>query len=249
MLQPTFARYIGIDYSGSGEPAALNPGVQVFMGDVISEPIAVHGSAGGKWSRKAAAEWLFEQMTQTEPVVVGIDHAFSFPLEKMGDASNWTDFLTTFRETWRTDERPVTKAAILQRYPDCGKLLRLTEQWTSSAKSVFNCNGPGVACSTFAGLPWLLRLRQQFGDRIFFWPFDGWHPPAGKHVVAEVYPSIFHNRYRQSGLRDDALDAYAVAKWFKEMDASGFLSRYFDPPLTVDQKELSRMEGWILGVT
>jgi hypothetical protein len=33
------------------------------------------------------------------------------------------------------------------------------------------------------------------GDRVHFWPFDGWQPSAGKAAVAEVYPSLFRNLY------------------------------------------------------
>ena len=32
--------------------------------------------------------------------------------------------------------------------------------------------------STHAGLPWLLQLRKQAGDRTHFWPFDGWRIPV-----------------------------------------------------------------------
>jgi len=53
--------------------------------------------------------------------------------------------------------------------------LRLYEQWTSSAKSVLRFDMQGsVAKSTHAGIPWLRFLRQRLGDKLFFWPFDGW---------------------------------------------------------------------------
>jgi len=127
--------------------------------------------------------------------------------------------------------------------------LRLADRWTSSAKSVFlfDVNG-SVAKSTHSGLPWLLRIREQCGASVFFWPFDGWDPPPGKHVIAEVYPSLFRNRYRDSGLEGDQLDAYAVATWMRDMAARGALDRYFRPPLTLAEKKTARLEGWILGV-
>jgi hypothetical protein len=249
MSQSAFGRYIGIDYSGRGEPTAGNSAIQVYEAGADSGPVAVHPVRTRDWSRAALGAWLVEQIKNSQRLIVGIDHAFSFPREKMGNCTTWTDFLVAFREEWRTDERRVTKAAISHAYPDCGKLLRLTEQWTSSAKSVFDCKGPGVACSTFAGLPWLLCIREQCGDRVFFWPFDGWEPPADKHVIAEVYPSLFHNRYRWSGLKGDALDAFSVAQWLKDMDGRRFLDRYFHPPLTEEQQKLAGVEGWILGVT
>jgi hypothetical protein len=74
--------------------------------------------------------------------------------------------------------------------------LRLCERWTSSAKSVFRFDVQGsVAKSTHAGILWLRFLCEQAGDPLFFWPFDGWQPPQGKSVIAEIYPSIFRNRY------------------------------------------------------
>ena len=58
------------------------------------------------------------------------------------------------------------------------RVYRLTEERAGSAKSVFHFDVPGtVAKSTHAGLPWLRYLRQKLGDRIHFWPFDGWEIP------------------------------------------------------------------------
>jgi hypothetical protein len=59
--------------------------------------------------------------------------------------------------------------------------LRLTEQWTATAKSVFLFDVQGsVAKSTFAGLPWLLYLRSWCKRPIHFWPFDGWGGSSGQ---------------------------------------------------------------------
>src|SRR5262249_54846432 len=43
--------------------------------------------------------------------------------------------------------------------------------------------------STHAGIPWLRFLRKNLGDRVHFWPFDGWKVPPGKSAVVEVYPA------------------------------------------------------------
>jgi hypothetical protein len=75
--------------------------------------------------------------------------------------------------------------------------LRLTERWTATAKSVFLFDVRGsVAKSTFAGLPWLLYLRNWCKRPIHFWPFDGWEIPEGKSVVAEVYPALWMRRFQ-----------------------------------------------------
>ena len=127
---------------------------------------------------------------------------------------------------------------------------RLCERWTSSAKSVFHfdCQGQ-VAKSTHAGIPWLLHLRQTIGDRVHFWPFDGWDVPEGKSVIAEVYPSVLRNRYDREGRTVDEQDAYSVARWLRETCERGVLERYLHPPLTDEEREVAELEGWILGVT
>lgn len=59
----------------------------------------------------------------------------------------------------------------------------------TGAKSVFHFDVQGsVAKSTHAGLPWLRYLRKKLGDRVHFWPFDGWDAPVYRSVIAEVYP-------------------------------------------------------------
>ena len=128
-------------------------------------------------------------------------------------------------------------------------MFRICERWTSSAKSVFRSNVQGqVAKSTHAGIPWLSRIRTETGDRVHFWPFDGWEIPPGKSAVVEVYPSIFRNRYPPDDRTSDEQDAYSTARWLKETCEHGFLERYLDPPLTDVGRQTAELEGWILGV-
>ncbi len=35
------------------------------------------------WTRRGIAEWLGEQIAQDIPTLVGIDHAFSFPMQRL----------------------------------------------------------------------------------------------------------------------------------------------------------------------
>lgn len=127
--------------------------------------------------------------------------------------------------------------------------LRLTECWTSSAKSVFQLDGQGsVGKSTHAGIPWLGWLRREAGDLLHFWPFDGWSPPEGKAVIAEVYPALFRHRYPRERRSGDEQDAYATALWLADMAARGALDDYFRPPLTPSEQAVAALEGWILGV-
>ncbi|MFM9078812.1 MAG: hypothetical protein ACKOTE_01540, partial [Opitutaceae bacterium] len=130
------------------------------------------------------------------------------------------------------------------------KWLRLTEQWTASAKSVFQFDVQGqVANSTHAGLPWLRYLRQKCGGKLHFWPFDGWDVPAGKSAVAEVYPSLWMKRFPAGDRDGDQQAAFAVAEWLRRADQNDSLARFLRPPLTPAEQTQAAIEGWILGVT
>jgi hypothetical protein len=216
------------------------------------------------WTRAEIALWLIGLATQGVPYIAGIDHGFSFPESyfKRYGLKSWPQFLDDFARHWPTDRDhvyvdSVRDGALASRgeAPPPGSRVgkssefRLCERWTSSAKSVFQFDVPGsVAKSTHAGIPWLRRIRDEVGDGVHFWPFDGWQPLAGKSVIAEVYPSIFRNRYPKERRTPDEQDAYATARWISESAARGALDRYFSPPLTLDERQVAELEGWILGV-
>ena len=107
--------------------------------------------------------------------------------------TSWPEFLDDSCEHWPTDQDHTYVDFIRDREegpPDrtgSNKDFRLTEKWTSSAKSVFQFDVQGsVAKSTHAGIPWLRHIRNDTGDKVHFWPFDGWDVPDGKSVVAEI---------------------------------------------------------------
>ena len=199
---PQFARYIGIDYSGAVTPESSCKGLRVYVveGSGTPEPTPPPPSLRRYWTRRGLAEWLCKELSADTPTIVGIDHAFSFPLayfEKYRLSSDWQDFLEDFHHHWPTDT-PHTYVCFIREDPSGRGLkrsgeaswLRVTERWTPTAKSVFLFDVQGsVAKSTFAGLPWLLYLRSWCKRPIHFWPFDGWEVPEGKSVVAEVYPA------------------------------------------------------------
>jgi hypothetical protein len=246
-----FQHYIGIDYSGAGKPTEAQKGIRVYTVSSGGTPTAP--PAPTRWSRVTLSDWLTERLGEPTPTIVGIDHAFSFPLPylKSHHLDSWDAFLQHFQTRWPTRRLRVRRNVNWKEFKvkNPRDSLRVTEQFTSSAKSVFNPNGPGVAFSTFAGLPWLADLRKRFFGKVHFWPFDGWEVPAGRSVVAEVYPALFRNRYDRLEKSGDAHDAYAVCRWLCETDAAGVLPRYFQPPLSEGQKRLAqRREGWILGV-
>jgi hypothetical protein len=77
-----FERYIGIDYSGAEVPTASLKGLRVYSARVGESPVEVPPppSARKYWTRRGLAEWLVERLGESEPTLVGIDHAFSFPI-------------------------------------------------------------------------------------------------------------------------------------------------------------------------
>lgn len=212
------------------------------------------------WTRRGIAEWLQDELSHPEPVLVGIDHAFSFPLRYFEEHHlplDWLAFLDDFQHHWPTGEDKTYVCFVSDGLRGNGKertgdpsWLRLTELWTPAAKSVFQFGVQGqVATSTHAGLPWLRFLRAQCGHKVHFWPFDGWEIPPGRSVVAEVYPSLWMRRFPNDGKRNvDQHAAYAAAAWLQRADLNGSLERYLKPPLTSEERAIAKVEGWILGV-
>jgi hypothetical protein len=126
---------------------------------------------------------------------------------------------------------------------------RVTEVRARSAKSVFHFNVQGsVAHSTHAGLPWLLYLRKGLGQRVHFWPFDGWEVPANTSAIAEVYPALWNKSFPAEGRTRDQQDAFAVTQWLRLADADGALQRCLNPQLEPLDLATAEIEGWILGV-
>jgi len=210
------------------------------------------------WARLGIADWLCEELARAIPSVVGIDHGFSFPLayfKKYSLSLDWPKFLDDFQQHWPTDD-PSTYVEFV-RDGACGhgdlrrgdkRWLRLTEQWTATAKSVFMFDVQGaVAKSTHAGLPWLRYLRQHCQRRFHFWPFDGWEVPQGKSVVAEVYPSLWTRRFPKEDRDGDEQAAFAVSAWLRRADRSDSLPWFLAPPLTEAERKIADIEGWILG--
>jgi len=253
--------HIGIDYSGAKTQSSRLAGLQVYAATTgLPERVITPAAPESRiwnWTRQEVAEWLIAQARSGKPFIAGIDHGFSFPIsyfQRYGIKS-WPEFLKVFVEHWPTHEPNTYVDFIRDGEQGASDRIgsstdfRLTEKWTSSAKSVFDFGGPGkVAHSTNAGLPWLLHIRKEVGDLVHFWPFDGWQVPNNKSVIAEVYPSIFRNRYPREARTTDQQDAYAISRWLKEMEEREVLERYFDPPLTDEERMVADLEGWILGV-
>ena len=259
-LKAAFNRYIGIDYSGAENCNSSLKGLRVYMADHSSEPREVAPPPGLRkyWTRKAIAEWLVEKLSETCHALVGIDHGFSFPqryFEKYRLPHDWTVFLNDFQKHWPTDEKNTYVDFV--REGECGdgasrcgdSRWRRIAEVRAGAKSVFHFDVPGsVAKSTHAGIPWLRFLRRRAKDRIHFWPFDGWKVPPGKSAVVEVYPALWSHSFLRDGRNSHQQDAYAATEWLRRSDQDGSLERFFSPSLTAHEKEVPKVEGWILGI-
>jgi hypothetical protein len=259
-LIPRFKRYVGIDYSGAASPTSSLKGLRIYMADKKSSPTEVRPPAGPRkyWTRRGIAEWLTKLLTEDDATLVGIDHGFSFPLQyfhEYGLPLDWRVFLEDFRRHWPTDG-DMTYVDFV-RDGICGneaarsgnsKWRRITER-RARAKSVFHFDVQGsVAKSTHSGLPWLRYLDQNTAGRVHFWPFDGWSPPAGRSVVAEVYPALWSKAFPKEARDGHQHDAYSIAAWMRQVDIDGSLLRFTNPQLQEDERKTAEIEGWILGV-
>ena len=258
---PHFERYIGVDYSGAETADSGCRGLRVYAAEGSGTPEQVQPPTSPRryWTRRGLAEWLCNQLGGERPTIVGIDHGFCFPIayfDRYGLPRDWPSFLLDFQRHWPTHE-PNTYVDFIRdghvgdgaRRKGENNWLRLTERWTATAKSVFQFDVQGsVAKSTFAGLPWLLYLRNWCKRPIHFWPFDGWDVPQGKSVVPEVYPALWMRRFERDGRDGDEHAAYATAAWLQRADQNGSLGGCFNPPLTPEELGIAKIEGWILGV-
>lgn len=257
---PSFARYLGIDYSGAGTATSSLPGLRAYQSSPDSSPTEVLPPPSPRkyWTRRGLIHWLADLLAEDIPTLVGLDHGFSVPLryfEAHHLELHWPTFLDDFHAHWPTDADHTSVQMI--RDGLCGegaartgdaRWRRLAEQ-RAGAKSVFHFDVPGsVAKSTHAGLPWLRLLRRRGGDRVHCWPFDGWAIPAGRSALAEAYPSLWSRSWPRDGRTPDQHDAYTIAAWLRQADGDGSLAGFLAPPLTPTEATIAAVEGWILGV-
>lgn len=256
---PVFDRYIGIDYSGAETPISSLKGLRIYMADRNGAPTEVPPPPSPRkyWTRREIAEWLVQRLSEKQPTLVGIDHGFSFPLryfEKYRLPHDWPAFLDDFQRHWPTDDdfnyvQSVRAGACGNGAARCGNARwRRVSEKRAGAKSVFHFDVQGsVAKSTHAGLPWLRYIRLRVPG-VHFWPFDGWHVPAGRSVVAEVYPSLWSRGIAREDRNDHQHDAFSVSEWMRRSDLDGTLAGFLAPALAPAEREAAHIEGWILGI-
>jgi len=256
-----FARYIGIDYSGAQTPTASLKGLRVYLPEDGDPPAEVPPPPSPRkyWTRKGVAQWLVKRLSEETPTLVGIDHGFSFPLryfEAHRLEPDWPSFLDDFQRHWPTDEDHTYVDFVRDGSAGNGaarsgnsRWRRLTEERAGGAKSVFHFDVQGqVAKSTHAGIPWLRFIRRELGERVHFWPFDGWDIPQGQSAIAEVYPALWSRGFARDDRTGDQHDAYSIAAWLSRAERDGSLAGFLNPDLTPPERTVARVEGWILGV-
>lgn len=261
MVDTAFARTIGIDYSGAETVKASLKGLRVYVAEQDTPPVEVLPPPSPRkyWTRRGLAEWLVETLRSGVPTLVGIDHAFSFPIryfDAHGLAPDWPGFLDDFQRHWPTDRDNVYVDFVRDGLVGNGsarqgntRWRRLTDQRSGGAKSVFHFDVPGsVAKSTHAGLPWLRFLRAELGERIHVWPFDGWDVPLGRSAIVEVYPALWNRDLDRGDRTPDQHDAYCVATVLRQADRDGRLRDWLKPRLSASERMVAEVEGWILGV-
>jgi len=259
-ITSAFARYIGIDYSGAETPTSSLKGLRVYLAERTASPVEVLPPPSSRkyWTRRGIAEWLVERLSEDLPTLVGIDHSFSFPLryfEVHHLPPDWTAFLEDFQQHWPTDEDHTYVDFVRYGLRGNGAARTGNSRWRrlcekcARAKSVFHFDVQGsVAKSTHSGIPWLRYLRRQLGERVHFWPFDGWAVAPGKSAIAEVYPSLWNRAYPMEDRTPDQHDAYTIAAWLRQADHDGRLQGLLEPVLTPQERAIAGVEGWILGV-
>jgi hypothetical protein len=262
-----FKRFIGIDYSGAKFASSPLPTLRVYESKVgelrkTATEVRLCTTSQKHWSRYHIAKWLLNELSDRfeATTLVAIDHGFSFPLsyfDKYQLPLDWQNFLDDFSHHWPTDESCTSVKSIRTSMQDSEEGLRVGHsKWRRlcerrvGAKSVFHFDVPGsVATSTHAGIPWLRYLRKNLSNQLHFWPFDGWNPPEGKHVITEAYPALWKNNFPKDTRTQDQHDAFSLATNLLLLADNLELSGLFNPGLSPSERICAEIEGWIFGVT
>jgi hypothetical protein len=72
--------------------------------------------------------------------------------------------------------------------------------------------------------------------------------PLSLRAAQYVRMSTEHQQYSKADRDGDEQAACAAAAWPQRGDLTGSLDRFFNPPLTLDEREIAVAEEWILGV-
>ena len=208
-----FGRFVGIDWSGA--KGASHRGIQVAEIETDSRSPRLKAAPDGRrWSRSDIIEYLGKLLDK--PTLVGIDFAFSVPLDnsefgrELSDAKALWSLVDSIcvgaphlyaGPVWTAEDSPFRPFIFHygtrhkgERYNR--KNLRVVERREGNAISVYHMAGPQVGASSFSGMRMLHHLTKSYGGTVAIWPFD--KLDCTKTTVVEIYPSLF---YRKAGAR------------------------------------------------
>jgi len=191
-------RIIAIDWSGAKAGATK----KIWLAEATPAGELLRLETGR--DRDAIAEHLVDELRRDEPMVVGLDFAFSFPAWFMREQR-----FESAPMLWKTlaadgvaDEWLKECAPPLWGRPKCPKPaidehFRETERCVGTTagigcKSVFQIGGAGaVGTGSLRGMPVLHRLREAgFG----VWPFDA----QARATAVEIYPRLLTGPVKKS---------------------------------------------------
>lgn len=270
-----FDKYIGIDYSGAGEPRSPNKSIAVASTEmskpaiILSNTMPVHrlsinsrlsNNSGTIWSREDIYLFLRNEFVSSKQrIIVGIDHGFSYPrsIMKSLNLSTWNDFLKWFNTNWKTTKHAVEYCKKQNHFISSTERRLVEKEFAPTCKGVVDLDRVEgrqgtVSYSTHAGLSWVYRLRRLQHLKVInlhFWPFDGPLVDESCHVIFEGYPALYKKRVAlDPSLNEHERDAFAVAAWLRDRDQNNTLQHYLSlPTLSESELRLSELEGWILG--
>ena len=241
MTNPAFQRYIGIDYSGAETPDSSLKGLRVYEASCESLPVEIEPPPSPRkyWTRHGLAEWLTNQMSGSLPVLVGIDHSFSFPLryfEVHHLEPDWPTFLDDFQKHWPTDREHTYVNFIRDGLMGNGNARTGNSRWRriTEGKSRRQVSlslrraGLGSQIDT-CRTPLAALYAARTGDRIHFWPFDGWVIPSGRSLWSKCILRLWNKNFPVKGRTSDQHDAYVAAAWLRQADLDGSLDTFLKP--------------------
>ncbi len=181
-------RVVAVDWSGARAGAER----RIWLAEVIDGALVRLECGRG---REAMAAHLGELASDAQPMVVGLDFAFSMPawyLRTLGvrDAPDLWARAAADGERWLADCEPPFWGRPGKPRPKQDSAFRATESACPAVagirpKSIFQVGGAGaVGTGSLRGMPLLLALHRA---GLTIWPFDA--PSA--HTVVEIYPRVF----------------------------------------------------------
>lgn len=119
---------------------------------------------------------------------------------------------------------------------------RRVEAEVAGAQEVWKMGGAGaVGGQSLTAIPVIERLRARHG--LALWPFE-WPAADGRHVVAEIFPSLFAITPAAGEVRDRA-QVRVIAEAMAAADGDGALLAALEAPPR--SPAVTEEEGWILG--